>query len=366
MSDAAFERSNRIKTEYLAYIKMQVENEAEKRLEGIFRPGGDADKQAANAVSVQLGTYPRPITTTFFADKGTQAYSTPTDSSRVMADNARNDALIAASKIYRKHWRGIVKQANVRILESPAAYIATVATHACIKQLGTENKRGKAVRVWYDKALSDPRFVIVQTRGIFKRQSEVNKIGLSSWDRQVDDTKESRDRVQELVERPDEVRAREHFDVSIVRTKEDLKDMMEETLNWCGTAISASDFLTRVILPWCRVEVMGLDDDFSHERKWTHDIPRDAEREAITRMTTQALFEMIDDPQNQEILYLHIFEQWTQASIAAKLDTTEGAIQKRIERILKTLYRKGIQEELLDVGNKKEIAMMKAPDGNAR
>ena len=45
MSDAASERSNRIRTEYLKYLKLQVAKEAEKRLIDIFRSGGMRTKK---------------------------------------------------------------------------------------------------------------------------------------------------------------------------------------------------------------------------------------------------------------------------------------------------------------------------------
>lgn len=368
MSDAGYERSKRIKTDYLAYLRILLDKKSEEKLLTIVQSDGDVDKKVSSSIYTQLGAYPRSIAATHFAGQAEKVYSTPTDVSGMMADNARNDTLSSACEKYREHRMASKIVSAVKLFDNPAAYIATIASRFCMRELGRENRQGRRIRQWYAEIITGSSFIEVHTKELFKRSVQTNLIGLRCWDQPLNTT--GKERARELMEHPDEVRMRECFEVTQVRTREDLKDTVKEVLQWCGAAVNSHDLLIRVILPWCKIKVEPLDDQQHYEHPDAARSAPDAQREAISNMTVEAICDLFDkqnnknNQENRDIFHLHFIQGWTYQEIIDNKypHLTEDAVQKRVERAKAMLQREIRKADIFGIGNDQKVDDEKSPN----
>ena len=353
----AQERSGRIKKDYLGYLKIANERDADGKLSRIFKSTGDVDKVISAAVKQILHVYPVPITAATF--KGDIA--TPQNPGALMASNARNLAHGSSMHCYFSHRRELMRASNGTVggnaetVESnatwndPSSYIATIARQCSIRELKGENKYQAWVRRTFTTIVSESskpgesRFIIKTMLNLFGMETGRESVGLVAWKRQEDRTKDFR--VRELLERPDEVRTRENFKVWRITSREDLEELMAETLTYCGTTISKVDFW-RYVKHCCEVDVMSLDDAGEQA-----DSEMDVERQVIGDVRAHDLFDKLTDLQRQVLMLRHEktesnedmpFDQIAKI-LGITRDAADGRYRDAIKKLRKEASAKGLR-----------------------
>ena len=354
MNDAATERNKRIKRDYLGYLKLSRERDADPMIDRIYKTNGDVDKVISSVVNSNLHEYPDALTPSFFAI----GRERPKSPAKLMANDAYHLTHGLCRKVYREHRTKFIQAAvtspaegvkplddpaeGVKPLDDPACYIAKVAKGCCIDELRGGNLQDARVRRCFKRIISDcqkqssSRFFIRPAVNFIGKELGTNVVGLTIRGHQVNIAEKPR--VRQLLDRPDEVRSQENFKVWHIKTRKDMEELMAEALTYCGGAIDEAD-LWRVVKHCCRVEFIYVDDVSEQTDPRT-----DVEGQVIgdVMATKKYLFAQLTANQ-RDVLMLRFGEEsnkeMSYREIGERLGISEGAANDRFRDAVKALRR---------------------------
>ena len=353
----AHERGERIKKDYRKYLKSANERDADREIFRIFKSSGDVDKVISATVGRVLHTYPVAITAATFA----RSSATPRDPGALMASNAHNLATASSKQCYSSHRTELIRASaallggnveaakSIGIWDEPARYIAIIARNCSIDELKGENSYQARVRRTFMNIVSESskpgasRFVTKPMLNFFGMEIGPEAVGLAAWNQRENWTKSPR--VEEVLKRPDEVRRHENFRIWRITSRKDLEEFMAETLTYCGSAISKTDFW-RYIKHCCEVDVMSLDDTGEQA-----DLRAGVEQQVIGDVTAHDLFDSLTPKQreilmlrhaktadNKEVPFREIAEE-----LGISLATADGRYRDAIQKLRKEGSARGLE-----------------------